>query len=258
MTHRSRFLSSSIAVWICLLAHGAAAQSGAVRVLASNGMKAVVEELQPRCERAIGHPLSIEYGSTVGLRQKIDAGAGFDAVILTSEAIGELVKQGQVTAGSRADFTRCGVGVAVRSGAHKPDISTPAAMKQTLREATSITYAGDGASRGAIDKMLERLGLAEDVKPKVVLTQGSGPAMARVAAGQTAVVMTLMSELLPVHGIDVVGPFPAELQNYVSFGAAAGSKAIEKEGAKALIAFLKSADAAPVYKAKGMERISGR
>jgi len=258
MTLRSRFLSSSIAVWICFLAQGAAAQSGAIRVLASNGMKAVVEELQPRCERVVGHPLSIEYGSTAGLKQKIDAGAGFDVVILASEAIGELVKEGKVTAGSRADFARCGVGVAVRSGSPKPDIGTPAALKQTLREAPSITYAGDGASRGYIDKMFQRLGLAEEVKPKIVLTQGSAPAMARVAAGQTALVMTLMSELLPVHGIDVVGLFPAGLQNYVSFGAAAGAKASEAESAKALIAFLRSADAAPVYKAKGMERISGR
>jgi len=91
-----------------------------------------------------------------------------------------------------------------------------------------------------------------------VLTQGSGPAMASVASGQAALVMTLMSELLPVQGIDVVGPFPPELQNYVSFGAAVGAKAGEPDGAKALIAFLKSSEAAPVYKSKGMERVSGR
>jgi molybdate transport system substrate-binding protein len=270
MTLRSRFLSLSLinvglaAGLVGLLGQSAAApqstagQQSPVRVLTSNGMKAVVEELQPRCERAIGHPLSIEYGSTAGLKQKIDAGAAFDAVILTSEAIGELVKEGKVTAGTRASFARCGVGVAVRAGSAKPDISTPAALKRTLQEAKSITYAGDGASRGYIDKMLVRLGLAEETKPKIVLTQGSGPAMASVAAGQTALVMTLMSELLPVHGIDVVGPFPAELQNYVSFGAAAGAKASEPEGAKALIAFLKSSEAAPVYKAKGMEAVSGR
>lgn len=226
--------------------------------MASNGMKAVVEELQPKCERAIGHPLSIEYGSTAGLKQKIDAGAAFDAVILTSEVIGDLVKEGKATAGSRADFARCGVGVAVRTGSAKPDISTPAALKRTLHEATSITYAGDGASRGYIDKMLERLGLAEETKAKIVLTKGSGPAMESVAAGKVAVVMTLMSELMPVHGIDIVGPFPAELQNYVSFGAAVGVKATEPDAARALIAFLKSSEAAPAYKSKGMERVSGR
>jgi molybdate transport system substrate-binding protein len=246
-------MTKRISLLICLFAQAVAAQSGALHVLASNGMKAVIEELQPRCERAIGHPLAIQYGSTVGLRQKIDAGETFDVVILTTDAIGDLVKENKATAGTRADFARCGVGVAVRTGAPKPDISTPAALKRTLQAAKSITYAKDGASRGYIDKMLERLGLAEETKPKIVLTQGSGPAMASVASGQVALVMTLMSELLPVHGIDVVGPFPADLQNYVSFGGAAGAKTSQIEGAKALIAFLKSSEAAPVYKAKGME-----
>jgi molybdate transport system substrate-binding protein len=218
-------------------------------------MKAVVEELQPRCERAIGHPLSIEYNSTAALMQKIDAGAKFDVVILTSEAVGQLVNESRVAAGTRADFARSGIGIAVRSGSAKPDIGTPAALKRTLQSAASITYAKDGASRSYIDKMLERLGLVEETKPKIVLTQGSGPAMASVASGQAAIVMTLMSELLLAHGIDIVGPLPAELQRYVSFGAGAGVKASQPEGAKALIAFLRSPEAAPVYKTKGMELV---
>lgn len=255
MTLRTSYLGVALA---CLLAQVAAAQPApkpAVRVLASNGMKAVIEELQPKCERAIGHTLSIEYNSTAALTQKIGAGETFDAAILTSEGVAELVKEGKVTAGTTADFARSGVGLAVRAGSPKPDIGTPAAMKRTLQAAASITYAKDGASRSAIDKMLERLGLAEATKPKIVLTQGSGPAMASVAAGRVAVVMTLMSELLPVKGIDVVGPFPSELQNYVRFGAGVGAKATQAEGAKALIAFLNSPEAAPVYKTKGMESV---
>jgi molybdate transport system substrate-binding protein len=239
----------------CLLVQAAVAQQGAVHVLASNGMKGVVEELQPRCERAIGHPLSVEYNSTAALMQKIEAGAMFDVAILTSEGIAELEKESKVLAGSRADFARSGIGLAVRSGAPKPDIGTPAALKRTLKEAASITYAKDGASRAYIDKMLEHLGLAEEAKSKILLTQGSGPAMASVASGQTAIVMTLMSELLLVHGIDIAGPLPAELQRYVSFGAAAGLKVGDPAAAKALIAFLRSTEAAPVYKAKGMEAL---
>jgi molybdate transport system substrate-binding protein len=167
-----------------------------------------------------------------------------------------LVKEGKAAAATRADFARCGVGVAVRSGSPKPDISTPAALKRTLQAAKSITYAGDGASRGYIDKMLERLGLVEETKPKIILTQGSGPAMASVASGQVALVMTLMSELLPVRGIDVVGPFPTEVQNYVSFGAAVSAQMSQTQSASALIEFLRSPTAAPVYKLKGMEVIS--
>jgi molybdate transport system substrate-binding protein len=249
-------MTKRISLFVCILAQIAAAQSGVLRVLASNGMKAVIEELRPRCERAIGHHMAIEYGSTVGLMQKIDAGGPFDVAILTSEAIGKLVKESKAAAGTRADFARCGVGVAVRSGSPKPDISTPAALKRTLQAAKSITYAEDGASRGYIDKMLERLSLAEEMTSKIVLTQGSGPAMASVASGQAALVMTLMSELLPVHGIDVVGPFPAELQNYISFGAAASVRTSQAEGAEALIAFLRSSEASPIYKTKGMEIVS--
>jgi molybdate transport system substrate-binding protein len=251
------FRAPSLAVGlIFLFTQCAAPQTGvAVHVLASNGMKAVVEELQPRCERAIGHPLSIEYNSTAGLMQKIDAGAMFDVAILTSGGVDQLVKQGRVVAGTRADFARSGIGLAVRSGSAKPDIGTPAALKRTLESAASITYAKDGASRSYIDKMFERLGLAEDTKPKIVLTQGSGPAMENVASGRVAIVMTLMSELMPVHGIDIAGPLPAELQSYVGFGAGASVKAGQPEGAKALIAFLGSPEAAPVYKTKGMELV---
>jgi molybdate transport system substrate-binding protein len=199
--------------------------------------------------------VSFDYGSTTGLLRKIDAGATFDVAILTSDAIGALVKQNKLSAPTRTDFARSGIGVAVRSGTPKPDVSTAAAMKRMLEGAKSITYAGDGASRPAIDKMIARLGLTSEMKPRTILTTGSGAAMTSVADGKVDIVMTLMSELLPVRGIDIAGPFPPELQGYVTFGAAANLKAAQLESAKAMIAFLKSAAAGPVYKAKGMELV---
>jgi len=197
----------------------------------------------------------MEYGSTTGLIEKIDRGAVFDVAILTSEGVDGLVKSGKLAGASRTDFARCGVGLAVKSGTPTPNIATPEALKKTLEAASSITYAGDGASRPAIDHMLDRLGIAQKVKSKVVLTKGSGPAMASVADGQVAVVMTLISELMPVKGIDIVGPLPGDLQNYVRFGAGIGTSASQKEAARALIGFLGSADAAPIYKTKGMEAV---
>lgn len=238
---------------IFLLAHAAAAQQPVVHVLASNGMKAVVEELRPRIERSIGHPLVIDYGSTTGLLEKADKGALFDIAILTSQGVGELVKRGKVTAASRADFAQSGIGLAVRAGTPKPDIATPAALRRTLESAASITYAGDGASRPSIDKMLARLGLMPKMKSKIILTQGSGAAMASVAAGRVPIVMTLLSELLPVKGIDVVGLLPAEFQGYIRFGAGVAAQAEQPEAARAIIAFLRSGEASPVYSAKGME-----
>jgi molybdate transport system substrate-binding protein len=240
---------------ICFAVTGAWAQQAPVHLVVSNGMKAVVEALQPQIEKKIGHPMLMEYGSTTGLIAKMDQGAAFDVAILTSEGVDELVKKGKVSAASRADFARCGVGLAVKSGTPKPDIATPEALKKTLEAATSITYAGDGASRPAIDHMLDRLGIAQKVKSKAILTKGSGPAMASVAEGRVAVVLTLISELMPVKGIDIIGPLPGDLQNYVRFGAGVGASASQKEAASALITFLGSPEAAPTYKTKGMEAV---
>jgi molybdate transport system substrate-binding protein len=239
----------------CFAAQGSWAQQAPVHLLVSNGMKAVVEALQPQIEKKIGHSLAMDYGSTTGLMQKVDQGAAFDVAILTSEGVDELVKKGKVPAASRADFARCGIGLAVKSGTSKPDIATPESLKKTLEAAASITYAGDGASRPSIDHMLERLGIAQKVKSKVILTKGSGAAMASVAEGRVAVVMTLISELMPVKGIDIVGPLPGDLQNYVRFGAGVGGSAAQPAAARALIAFLGTPEAAPVYKSKGMEAI---
>jgi ABC-type molybdate transport system substrate-binding protein/sugar lactone lactonase YvrE len=228
------------------------AQSTPVRLLASNGMKAVILQLQPQSERAIGHPLAIEFGSTSELLKKIGAGAPFDAAILTSDAITGLVKANKLAASTRADLAQAGVGVAIRTGARRPDVSTPDALKKALLASTSITYAKDGASRPTIDKMFDSLGIAAAVKAKLVLTQGSGPAMESVAAGKSEIVLTLISELMPVHGIQIIGPLPADVQGYVRFGAGISTKAADAKAAGALITLLKGPVAAPVYNAKGM------
>jgi len=235
-----------------VFAHYAGAQNGPVRVLVSNGVRTVVEELKPLCERAIGHPLVIEFGTTAGLKQKIESGAAFDAALLTSEAIDGLVKESKI-AGSGIPLARCGIGVGVRAGAAKPDVRTPDTLKHTLRDSKSIAYAGNGASRAYIDKMFDQLGIAADVKPKILLTDGSIAAGESVAAGQGGLVLTLVSEILPMRGIELVGPLPTELQNYVNFAGGVSAKAKTPDAAAALIQYFKSSSAAPVYKAKGME-----
>jgi len=237
---------------LALLASYAAAQTTPVHVIVSNGMREVVLELKPQCERAIGHPLELEFGTTTGLKQKIDGGEPFDVAILTSEAVEDLVKSGKA-AGSPARLARSGIGVGVHAGAPKPDIGTPDALKHTLLNAKFIAYAGDGASRVFIDRMIEKMGIAAEMKPKTMLTQGSVAAGEKVASSDGGLVLTLVSEILPMHGVTLAGAFPAELQNYVSFSAAAGAHAKNPESGNKLIAFLTGPGAAPVYKAKGME-----
>jgi molybdate transport system substrate-binding protein len=243
---------AAIAACVAIFSLPVAAQNAPVRVLASNGVKAVIEELQPQCERAIGRPLAIQFGSTTDLVKKIDAGEPFDLAMLTSDAIDQLEKSGKV-APKPAHLARCGVGVGIRTGAAKPDIGTPEAMKRTLLKAKSVTYAEDGASRVFVEKMEERLGIASELKAKTMLTHGSGAATANVADGKSDLVLTLASEILPVHGIDLVGPLPEALQGYINFAAGVAPHTKNAEAAKAIIQFLTGPAAAPVYKAKGME-----
>ena len=224
-----------------------------MRVLASNGVRAMIEQLQPQCERAIGHPLTVQFNSTAGLKQRIDAGEPFDVAILTSEGVDDLIKAGKITSASRAELARCGIGLGIRKGAPKPDIGTPDALKRTLQNAKSITYAQDGASRVYLEKMFNHLGIANDLKPKIVLLEGSTRATASLAGGKVELVLTLISEIIPVHGIELAGPLPPELQSYVNFGAGASPNAKNVEAAHALIQFLKGPKAAAAYRAQGME-----
>ena len=229
------------------------AQSKPVRLLVSNGMKAAMEELQPQCERAIGSPLELQFSSTAALKKRIEAGEAFDGTIITSEAIADLIKQGKLAGASRVDLGRSALGIGIRAGAAKPDIGTAGALKQALLKVPSITYPQDGATRGFIEKMFESMGIAAQVKAKIILAPGSGPATESVAAGKAGFVITLFSEIVPVHGVEILGALPGEYQNYVNFTVAANASTKQTGTIKNLAAFLAGAKAAPVLKAKGLE-----
>jgi len=241
---------------LCLTSQPAAGQAASnhpLRLLVSNGMKGSVEALQPQCEKAAGRPLAIQFGSTASLKKRIETGEAFDVTIITTEAIADLIKQGKLTSASRVDVGRSRLGIGIRAGAAKPDIRTPEALKKTLQETRSITYPQDGASRGAIEKMFERMGIAAEVKPRIILAPGSGPATESVAAGQAAMVITLFSEIVPIHGVEILGPLPGEYAMDIRFAAATSATSTSADAGKALIAFLLGPAAAPVLKAKGIE-----
>lgn len=249
-------LATAVAAVICcgfLTVPMAVAENTPVRVLVSNGMKAAMEELQPLAERSIGHPLAVEFSSTAALKKKIQGGQAFDVTVITTEAIDSLIKEGKLTAASRTELGRSILGIGIRAGAARPDIKTVEALKKTLRAAHSITYPRDGASRGDLEKMFERLGVAAEIKPKIVLANGSGAAAESVATGQVEMVLTLFSEIVPVHGLEILGPLPGEYQSDVRFSAAASTAAKDPDAAKKLIAFLAGPQASSVMKAKGLE-----
>jgi molybdate transport system substrate-binding protein len=236
-----------------LWAAGNDGKVGEVRVLCSNGMKAVVEQVRPQMERAIGHPLSIEFSSTASFKEKIDAGATFDVAILTSDMMNILTKENKIATGTRADVARTGVGIGVRAGAPKPDISTPDKLKQALLKAKSITYTKNGASAVFVTRMIDRLGIAAELKPKLIADTRAGHVSQAVAEGRADMVLTLISEILPVHGVQFVGPLPQELQGYTVLTAGVGAQAKDAEAAKAAVKFLAGSSIEPILKAKGME-----
>src|SRR5882762_5632073 len=169
---RSTIAASILAVtagFIFLFAQKTPAQSTELLVVVSDGMKPSVEELVPQIEHSIGRKLTTEFNSSKAIREKIQSGDPFDVAILTSDIINDLIKQGKITAGTRADIARTGMGVGVRAGALKPDVSSPEALKRALLSAKSISFNPSGASAPHIHEIFEHLGIAENVKSKLML-----------------------------------------------------------------------------------------
>jgi molybdate transport system substrate-binding protein len=232
-----------------LVALGALGQAKLV-VLSTNAVKSSVEKMLPQAEKAVGRPLAVEFSSTTSLKQRIAEGATFDAAILTVDAMKDLVQQGKVAPGT--EVARGGIGVGIRAGAPKPDIRTGDALKQFLLKAKSITYTENGASRPFIDAMLKKMGIAETLKSRTML-EPPGRAPELVGEGKAEVVLTLMSEILPVKGVQLAGPLPTEYQNYVVLSAGASPSTKDSAAVRALIAFLRSPAAQQIYREQGLE-----
>jgi molybdate transport system substrate-binding protein len=230
------------------------AQAAEIKVLSSNAVKTVLEELGPRFEKATEHKLVITFKSAAALKSDIEKGEAFDLAILTASAADDLIKQGKLAAATRTDLVRSGAGVAIRKGAPKPDISTTDAFKRTLLNARSIGYVEQGATGIYLKGLLERLGIAEELKPKTRLLATA--AAEAVAKGEVEIGMTQISEILPYAEAELAGPLPPEIQLYTLFPAAISASAREPQAAKILIEFLRSPAAAIVIKAKGMEPAS--
>jgi len=247
-------VATTVALLLGLSTPPAAAQDNALHLLVSNGMKGSMEALQGQCEEEVGRRLAIQFGSTASLKRRIEAGEAFDVTIITIEAIDDLIMKALLTSATRMAVGRSELGVGIRAGASKPDIRSVATFRQALRQAPSITYPQDGASRGYIEQMFGRLGIADDVKSKIILAPGSGPATDSVAAGKAAMVLTLFSEIVPAHGVEILGPFPGVYQSDIRFGAAASAQSTQADAATALIAFLAGPKVTAVLKAKGIDR----
>ena len=228
----------------------ARAEAAEVTVLSTVGMQPATPELFAQFEAASGHRVVVTYGLAAVLKTKFLEGAPADVLILTAPIIDDLGKQGKVVPESKKDVARSGVGIAVKAGAPKPDIGTPDALKAAVLAAKSVGYSREGASGVAFAKVMERLGISDQVKAKYKDT--GTKAGERVAAGEIELAAAQIPELKAVPGAEVVGPLPAELQTVTIFSVGLASSAQDSAAARALIEFLAGPRAAPVYKAKGL------
>jgi molybdate transport system substrate-binding protein len=241
--------------FIFLYAQKTPAQGTNLLVVVSDGIKPSVEELTPQIEHSIGRKLTTQFNSSKVLKDKIQSGEPFDVAILTSDIIDDLIKQGKIAAGSRTDIARTGMGVGIRAGAAKPDVSSPDALKRTLLSAKSITFNPSGASAPHVYEIFQRLGIAENVKSKLILKQNAEPGRPQmdVADGKADLVITLIPEIKFFKGVELAGPVPADLQSYISFAGGVATNTNNGDAGKALIKFITSPAAAPTLKAKGEE-----
>jgi molybdate transport system substrate-binding protein len=227
------------------------AEATELKVAASGAMKAVLETLGPDFEKASGNKLALGFYPTAVLKKKIEDGAAFDVAILTASLADALTNAGKIQSGSVVTVARAGLGVSVRAGVPKPDVSTDEALKRALLDAKSIGYNGSGASRAGNEAMFRQLGIAAAVQPKVKLLEVSAPIA--VDRGEVELGLGPISEILPVTGVQFAGPFPADIQSYLVLAAGVSSGSKNGNAAKTFIEFLTSPEAASVIKAKGME-----
>lgn len=232
-----------------------AASAAELKVLATVALTPALNELGPQFERASGHKLSLGYSIVADIRKRVLEGETADVLLLSRPVMDELQKQNKVAGGTIADVVGIAVAVTARAGAPKPDISSPEALKKSLLAARSVVYADPakgGLSGVYFARVLERLGIAEAMKPKTVLVPGDQSADV-VAKGEAEIGVAQTSEITPVAGAQLVGPLPGELGLVTVFSAGVGEGSKAKEEAAAFIRFITGPGAAPLLKAKGME-----
>ena len=249
-------LITQVCVVAASLAIAVSAGAAEIKVFCTNGVRAVVDELIPQFERTStnGDKVVLQFEPSTQLRKRIDAGEPFDLVIMTTTLVDEEIKAGKLAADSRTFIARSGLGVSIRSGAKKPNIATVDAFKRALLDARSLTFAQQGASAQPFEVLVAKLGITSQLRPKYNLRNTASEVGDAVSTGVVELGIAPVSEILPVRGVDLVGPFPKDVQSYVEMTGAVSTNARDKEGAKQLLAFLVAPANRPVFKAKGMER----
>jgi molybdate transport system substrate-binding protein len=249
---RVGIVSAALAFGFAILGtqHAPAAE---IKILTVVPLKASLDELGPQFERATGHKLVITYAGSSALIKQFDAGETFDVALVWPAMIDRLLKEGKVVAATRTGIARVAIGVAVKKGAPKPDISTAEAFKRTLLNTKSISLSAEGASGTYVAALVERLGIAVEVKPKLRPVPGGPLVVGPVAKGEVEIAIISIPYIVDEPGADLVGPVPAELQQYTVYTAGVGAGSSQPDAGKALIKYLTTPAAASVIRSKGLD-----
>jgi molybdate transport system substrate-binding protein len=259
---RTIAVKTAALVVVAVLYAASAAFGGEVRVMTSGAFTAAYLELVPEFERATKTTVVTTFGGSLGseptaIPNRLQRGEPADVVIMAATALDDLIAGAKVVAGSRVDLVRSAIGMAVRAGAPKPDISSVAALTQTLLDAKSIGYSASASGVYLTTELFPRLGIADQVMAKSRNASGERVG-ALISRGDVEIGFQQVSELLPEKGIDYVGPLPDEVQRITVFSAGIVVGATEPDAARALVAFLASAAARAVIKKTGLEPITSR
>ena len=248
-----RSLTAILAAGIAIAVPNAVPASE-IKVL-SIPLKGPLDNIGAQFERATGHKLMVKYAPSEPLRKQIDAGEPFDVVLIFPELVDELIKQDKVAPGTRVDIARTGLGLVVRKGADKSDIRSIDGFKQAVLTAKSISYAAQGPSGIHLAGVLERLGVARDVKPKLKPVGAGSLVVGPVARGEVEIGIVAISFILAEPGVEPAGPLPRELQDYVHLSSGIGLAAQDANAARAFVSYFGQPGALEVLKAHGLEPV---
>ena len=251
MDHRPK-LAAAIAAAVTLTVTGMTGHAAEIRVLSTQATEEAYRELVPEIEKATGNKVTTTFTGTLDANKRLAAGENYDFLIMAASSIDEHIKGGKVVPGSRVDLAKSGVGVGVKSGAPKPDISTTEALKKTILAARSIGYS-TGPSGVYVTGLFQRLGVADEIKGRLKQTPTGVFVGSIIASGEAEIGFQQISELSHFAGVDYVGPLPADVQQFTMFSSGIIVGAKDADGAKALVKFITAPAAAAAFKKRGME-----
>ena len=247
-------IRSAVAILALGSLYIAGAQTNEITLIAPGGIRDAVEQLIPGFEAMTGHKVKATFGSGLGTKQQVARGEAFDVPIV-QPPYPEVLASGNVVAGSATTLASVAVGIAVRKGSPKPDVSTPEAVRKTLLSAKSIAYpnpAGGAAAGVSFDEALKTLGIAAQVESRLKRAQGGAAAMTMTAKGEAEIGVTFLSEMGD-PGVDIVGPLPSSVSTPTTLVGFVSAHAKDPAAARSLLDYLSSPGAAAVYKAHGMQ-----